>query len=104
LQQLIQKTAALQGNGLAAFGFNAAPGRFLKPGKFNRNNADDIYCLWSVERLCMVCDLPKVAGHDWYAWGANLLVADQNDDGSWPNAGICGQQVDTCLAVLFLKR
>jgi hypothetical protein len=104
LQQVIQKTGVLQGNGLVAFGFNTGPGRFIKPGKSNRNNADDIYCLWSLERLCMVCDLQKVAGHDWYSWGASLLLAHQNDDGSWPSAGICGQQVDTCLAVLFLKR
>ena len=63
---------------------------------------DDIYCLWSLERLCMVCDLRTVAGHDWYAWGAALLVAYQNDDGSW--SGSFQGPVDTSLALLFLKR
>ena len=107
LEDLIQKTAVLQGKGPAGVGLNtgpARPGRILMPPKANRDNEDDIYCLWSVERLCMVCDLKTVAGRDWYAWGASLLVADQNDDGSWPSAGDCGPLVDTCLALLFLKR
>ena len=104
LDQLLQQSTVLQpGGGLKGFGFGGQ-GRFLKPGKANRMNLDDIYCLWSLERLCMVCDLKTVAGHDWYAWGADLLVADQSDDGSWPSAGICPIPVDTCLAVLFLKR
>ena len=106
LQELVVKSNIFQagGVGLNPFGRGGAGRRFLKPGKSNRANLDDIYCLWSLERLCMVCDLKTVAGRDWYAWGANLLVAYQNDDGSWSDAGICGQRVDACLAVLFLKR
>ena len=106
LQQLLQQSVVFQAAapGLNPFGMGPGGRRLLKPGKFNRMNLDDIYCLWSVERLCMVCDLKTVAGRDWYPWGANLLVANQNDDGSWPTEGICGPRVDTCLAVLFLKR
>jgi len=105
LDQLLQQSTVLQPfGGMKGFGFVGGMGRLLRPGKFNRMNMDDIYCLWSLERLCMVCDLKTVAGRDWYAWGAELLVDSQNDDGSWASAGICGTQVDTCLAVLFLKR
>ena len=106
LVQLLQQSSLIQagGAGLNPLGMGFGSRRLLKPGKSNRANADDIYCLWSVERLCMVCDLKTVAGRDWYSWGANLLVAHQNDDGSWPSAGMCGPRVDTCLALLFLKR
>ncbi len=41
---------------------------FLKPSRSGLMNTDDIYTLWSMERLAMVCDLKTVAGHDWYAW------------------------------------
>ncbi len=106
LQDLVVKSGVFQAGGVGPnpFGLGRTGRRFLKPGKSNRANLDDIYCLWSVERLAMVCDLKTIAGRDWYAWGANLLVAYQNDDGSWADAGICGQRVDACLAVLFLKR
>jgi hypothetical protein len=102
LDQALTQCSVLQpGGGFKNFVFGG-PGRLLKPGKGNRMNMDDIYCLWSVERLAMVCDLKTIAGHDWYAWGADLLVTHQNDDGSW--AGSMPQPVDTCLALLFLKR
>jgi hypothetical protein len=62
----------------------------------------DLYFLWSVERMAVVYGLRTVAGKDWYAWGSSILVAAQNDDGSWSDAfpGV----VDTAFALLFLKR
>ncbi len=62
----------------------------------------DLYYLWSVERMAVVYGLRTVAGKDWYAWGSSILVAAQNDDGSWTDAfpGV----VDTSFALLFLKR
>jgi hypothetical protein len=62
----------------------------------------DLYFLWSLERMAVVYGLRTIAGKDWYAWGSAILVAAQNDDGSWTDAfpGV----VDTCFALLFLKR
>jgi hypothetical protein len=62
----------------------------------------DVYFLWSLERMAVVYNLPTIAGKDWYAWGSAILVAAQNEDGSWSDAfpGV----VDTCFALLFLKR
>jgi hypothetical protein len=85
-----------------------SPGGVKKRGKGNRNlfiGADslgDLYWLWSVERVGVIYNLATIGGKDWYAWGAGLLVAHQQDDGSWV-AGQ-GQVVDTCFALLFLKR
>jgi hypothetical protein len=104
LEELLQKTNFLQGSGLGVFGLVGGPDRLLNRGKNDRVNQDDIYCLWSLERLCMVCDLKTVAGYDWYPWGAKLLVDHQNDDGGWNAGGMCPPVVETCMAVLFLKR
>jgi hypothetical protein len=66
------------------------------------NARGDIYFLWSMERVAMVYDLRTIGGKDWYAWGAPLLLAHQQPDGSWSDLfpGI----PDTCFALLFLHR
>ena len=39
---------------------------------------------------------------DWYAWGVDVLLPSQHGDGSWED--IHTRPVDTCFALLFLKR
>jgi len=75
------------------------------PGNNNLIGAranDDLYFLWSLERVGVIYDLPRIGGRDWYAWGAPMIVDHQNADGSWGEAfpGV----VDTCFALLFLRR
>lgn len=61
------------------------------------------YFLWSLERVAVALDLKTIGKKDWYAWGAEILLANQQDDGSWQGSyGDCG--ADTCFALLFLKR
>ena len=67
----------------------------------------NLYFLWSVERVAMLYDLKTIGGKDWYGWGAQILLANQQPDGQWNG----GQQytgedahLDTCFALLFLKR
>lgn len=61
------------------------------------------YFLWSLERVAVILDLKTIGKKDWYAWGAEILVANQNGDGSWRGSyAECG--ADTCFALLFLKR
>jgi hypothetical protein len=72
-------------------------------GKTIRSNAwGDLYFLWSLERVAVVYDLQTIGGKDWYAWGASALVTAQKQDGSWSDA--FAGPVDTCFALLFLKR
>jgi hypothetical protein len=61
------------------------------------------YFLWSLERLCVALDLATVGGKDWYAWGAEALLGNQEEDGSWRGA-YAEYQADTCFALLFLRR
>jgi hypothetical protein len=66
----------------------------------------NLYLLWSVERVGVIYQLKEIGGKDWYAWGAGILLKYQADDGSWYCHGFEGSDptVDTCLALLFLKR
>src|SRR5262249_13332568 len=85
------------------------PGGVKKPGKgragalkIGADSLGDLYWLWSLERVGVIYSLSTIGGKDWYAWGAGLLVPAQADDGSW--LGGQGQVVDTCFALLFLRR
>ena len=62
----------------------------------------DYYFLWSLERVAVLYGLRTIGGKDWYAWGSDVIVRHQRPDGSW--ADDFGGPVDTCFALLFLKR
>jgi hypothetical protein len=67
----------------------------------------DLYYLWSIERVGVLFGLDKIGEQDWYEWGRKLLLDRQKDDGSWNEATFYGGNppvVDTCFALLFLKR
>jgi hypothetical protein len=66
----------------------------------------NLYYLWSLERVAMIYDLPTVGGKEWYRWGAEALVVNQQPLGHWDKGGYIGSSrtLDTCLALLFLKR
>ncbi|MFV1959283.1 MAG: prenyltransferase/squalene oxidase repeat-containing protein [Planctomycetota bacterium] len=57
------------------------------------------YYMYGLERACILGHARFVGSHDWYAEGAEALLAEQAEDGSWG-----GVLVDTCFALLFLKR
>ena len=67
---------------------------------------ENLYFLWSVERVAMLYNLKTIGGKDWYGWGAQLLVHNQLAEGSWRSKPYHGSAptIDTCLALLFLKR
>ncbi len=66
----------------------------------------NLYFLWSVERVGVLYDLPTIGKKEWYRWGAEILVANQEKAGNWNKGGYYGATpaIDTCLALLFLKR
>jgi hypothetical protein len=80
-----------------------------RPRGRNQQNVP-LYFLWSVERVGVMYNLrtfgDKDGGKDWYGWGAELILDRQNNDGSWSMGGYHGTtpQIDTCFALLFLKR
>ncbi len=65
------------------------------------------YFLWSVERIGVLLGLDKLGDTDWYTLGADGLIKQQKEDGSWSSAwtetdpdGLS----DTALAILFLRK
>ena len=66
----------------------------------------NLYFLWSLERVAMLYDLKAVDGKDWYSWGAQILVHTQNSDGFFESSHYHGMSgpLNTCFALLFLKR
>jgi hypothetical protein len=60
------------------------------------------YYLWSLERVAVAYSLETIGNKDWYAWGAQLLLASQDAEGTW--SGEFTPDVDTCFALLFLRR
>jgi hypothetical protein len=74
----------------------------LKGTYFNADAWGDLYFLWSVERVGVIFDLKTIGGKDWFGWGAEIILNNQQKDGSWRDrfAGI----PDTCFALLFLRR
>lgn len=56
------------------------------------------YYLYGLERTGMLYGIEKLGKFDWYYEGATHLLDAQADDGSW------GGALDTCFALLFLKK
>ncbi len=75
-------------------------------GNWQEQPMANLYYLWSVERVGVLYDLPTIGNKDWYRWGAEILVANQKQPGNWDKGGYPGASpvLDTCLALLFLKR
>jgi hypothetical protein len=75
-------------------------------GRWDNLPQPNLYHLWSVERVGVLYNIDVIDGKDWYRWGAEALLANQRADGSWDKGGYWSATptIDTCLALLFLKR
>jgi hypothetical protein len=72
----------------------------------DRNSMNNFYFLWSMERVGMLYRLKTIGNQDWYGLGVDMLLPSQQSDGSWTNGNYTGSTpaLDTCFALLFLKR
>jgi hypothetical protein len=57
-----------------------------------------IYYLYGEERIGMLYGTDRIGSRDWYDEGAAWLLKNQAANGSWRNV------VDSCFAILFLRR
>jgi hypothetical protein len=75
-------------------------------GRMKDLKLENLYFLWSIERVAVLYNLPQLGEKDWYRWGAEILVANQKAPGNWEGGGYHGSTppIDTCLALLFLRR
>lgn len=66
----------------------------------------ELYFLWSVERVGVLFQQPKINEKDWYRWGLSILKHHQRPQGFWHLGAGHGSSdiIDTCFALLFLER
>ncbi len=79
---------------------NKFKGKGPRP-KWGRIDGKSYYFLFGLERLAVALGLDTIGGKDWYTWGSEVLIDNQEADGNWVgNYAVA----DTCFALLFLKR
>jgi hypothetical protein len=83
-------------------GFGPQPRGGPPPGA-PQNTNKAYYFLFSLERVAVAYGLETIGNKDWYNWGADLLLHNQNNDGSWTGQ-FAQAGSDTCFALLFLRR
>jgi len=68
--------------------------------------SNNLYFMWSLERVGMAYGLNTIGNVDWFDWGSNILVRTQQRDGSWRSDGFHSGSQDnaTAFALLFLCR
>jgi hypothetical protein len=78
-------------------------GRPLGAGK-GKPAPVDLYFLWSLERVAVLYGLKTIEGKDWYAWGAEALLANQQPRGDFLSASPYSNLpvVNTCFGLLTL--
>ncbi len=75
------------------------------PGPYEHGNMEKDsqhqyeYYLYALERAGMLYGTETIGTHWWYPEGAKVLIEKQKAEGTW-GSGV----VDTCFAILFLKR
>jgi hypothetical protein len=98
----VSKDAQLR-NGLLALSTSIGRPVDQGRGRVPRVGGRAYYFFWSLERVAVALGLDAINKKDWYAWGAEILLANQEADGTWYGQyGPSG--ADTCFALLFLKR
>jgi len=90
--------------GLLALGtFIGNPMGDVRKGAILEKPGHMYYFLWTLERTAVIYGLKTIGNKDWYQWGAEVLLANQQANGSWVGDYAAGGP-DTCFALLFLKR
>ncbi len=98
-----QKVQQSVEDGMAWLEENWSP--FQNPKK-NHSNIYHLYWLYSVERAMDLIGGEKIGNHLWYSEMGQQLLNHQNEDGSWDTKTTLEPRavLDTCFALLFLKR
>jgi hypothetical protein len=80
-----------------------APGQRKNRAELDVTSDPNYYFLWSLERVAVAYGIKTFDNKDWYAWGSELLLDSQEQDGSWQGK-YADAGADTCFALLFLRR
>lgn len=78
------------------------------PGTAGRGDPWRYYYFYAIERAAVLSLCQLLGGHNWHKEIGEIILDEQNADGSWP--GVTGGQMahgpnwNTCFAILFLKK
>ncbi len=75
------------------------PGPYEHGDKGKDSQAQYYYYLYALERAGIIYGTERIGPWYWYPEGAKVLLQKQGGDGKW-----AGGVVDTCFAILFLRR
>jgi hypothetical protein len=71
---------------------------------------NNLYYLWSIERVAVMYNLPTLGNREWYRWGVEILLGNQTkggpNNGAWMEGGntsLNDPVVNTAFALLFLR-
>ncbi len=110
LTKLLQKSAARSlRDGVASMArFLDARSADSKGAGAHHDPFSSYYCLYGIERACLLAGIELLGSHDWYDLGARRILSSQRDDGAFVSepvtAGSGFRLIDTSFAVLFLRR
>jgi hypothetical protein len=79
----------------------------MPAGRMDKIDLGNLYYLWALERAAILYDVGKIGDKDWYRWGAEMIVANQKEDGRWEKKDAypgASPTIDSCFALLFLKQ
>jgi hypothetical protein len=62
------------------------------------------YYLYGVERAGVLAGTYTFGQKDWWETGATWLLREQEDWGAWPKGPTLSDTINTCFALLFLRR
>jgi von Willebrand factor type A domain len=68
------------------------------------SNSNHYYYVYGLERAGVLAGTEFLGDHEWYPEGARYLLSKQKADGSWQAERGDGDYLDTCYAILFLRR
>ena len=72
-------------------------------GRLDNLKMANLYFLWSVERVGMLYGRRTIADKEWYPWGTDFLLKQQQGDGPWWVQDQAGNQFATHVLVKGLR-
>jgi hypothetical protein len=74
------------------------------PARRRNGQFQVFYAVYALERVGRLARIDRIGERLWYPEGVGVLLEGQKKDGSWGPCDYTNPSIDTCFAILFLKR
>jgi hypothetical protein len=86
------------------FSVTCNPGPYEHAAMEENSQHQFFYYMYGLERAAILYGTEQIGGHYWFAKGLQVLVDGQRADGSWKSEKGGDPMMDTCFAILFLRK